>query len=39
LKSRIVIDQAKGITAQRQGVTIDEAYRLIRAHTRNNDVS
>jgi len=39
LKSRVVIEQAKGITAQRLGVTIDEAYQLIRAHSRNNNAS
>ncbi|HEY5248009.1 MAG TPA: PAS domain S-box protein, partial [Dermatophilaceae bacterium] len=39
LKSRVVIEQAKGITAQRHGVTIDQAYQLIRTHTRNNNAS
>jgi PAS domain S-box-containing protein len=39
LKSRVVIEQAKGITAQRHGVTIDQAYQLIRAHARNNNAS
>jgi PAS domain S-box-containing protein len=39
LKSRVVIEQAKGITAQRYGVTIDKAYELIRAHARNNNAS
>jgi len=33
LASRIVIEQAKGITAHRHGVTIDQAYQLIRAVT------
>jgi PAS domain S-box-containing protein len=39
LKSRVVIEQAKGITAQRHAVTIDQAYQLIRAHARNNNAS
>ena len=39
LKSRVVIEQAEGITAQRHGVTIDQAYQLIRAHARNNNAS
>ena len=39
LESRVVIEQAKGITAQRHGITIDEAYQLIRAHARNNNAS
>ena len=39
LESRIVIEQAKGITAQRHGVTIDQAYHRIRTHARNNNAS
>jgi PAS domain S-box-containing protein len=39
LESRIVIEQAKGITAQRHGVTIDQAYQRIRAHARNSNAS
>ncbi len=39
LASRIVIEQAKGITAQRKGVTIDQAYQLIRTHARSNNAS
>jgi len=39
LESRVVIEQAKGIIAQRRAVTIDEAYQLIRAHARNNNAS
>jgi hypothetical protein len=31
LKSRVVIEQAKGITAANQSVTVDVAYQLIRA--------
>jgi PAS domain S-box-containing protein len=39
LESRIVIEQAKGITAQRHGVTIDQAFQLIRGHARSNNAS
>jgi len=39
LASRIVIEQAKGITAQRHGVTIDQAYQLIRTHARRHHTS
>jgi len=39
LESRIVIEQAKGITSQRHGLTIHQAYQRIRAHARNNNAS
>ena len=39
LESRIVIEQAKGITAQRHGITIDQAYQRIRTHARSNNAS
>ena len=39
LESRIVIEQAKGITAYKNAVTIDQAYRLMRRHARNNNAS
>jgi len=39
LDSRIIIEQAKGITAQRHGVTIDQAYQRIRAHARSKNAS
>jgi GAF domain-containing protein len=39
LESRVVIEQAKGITASQHSVTIDQAYRLIRTHARNNNAS
>jgi GAF domain-containing protein len=39
LHSRVVIEQAKGITAQQHSVTIDEAYQLMRRHARNNNAS
>ena len=39
LDSRVVIEQAKGITAQRKSVTVDHAYQLMRGHARNNNAS
>jgi len=39
LESRVVIEQAKGITAQQHAVTIDQAYHLMRRHARNNNAS
>jgi PAS domain S-box-containing protein len=39
LESRIVIEQAKGITAHRHRATIDQAYQRIRTHARNNNTS
>ena len=39
LESRIVIEQAKGITAQKKSVTIDHACQLMRGHARNNHAS
>jgi AmiR/NasT family two-component response regulator len=39
LESRVVIEQAKGITASQHSVSIDEAYQLIRGHARNNNAS
>ena len=39
LESRVVIEQAKGITAFKNADTVDQAYRLIRRHARNNNAS
>jgi GAF domain-containing protein len=39
LDSRVVIEQAKGITAQQQAVTIDQAYQRMRRHARSNNAS
>jgi GAF domain-containing protein len=39
LDSRVVIEQAKGVTAQRKSVTVDHAYQLMRGHARNNHAS
>jgi len=39
LESRIVIEQAKGITAQQNAVTVEQAYQLMRRHARSNNAS
>ncbi|MDQ1483870.1 MAG: hypothetical protein QOF35_1946 [Actinomycetota bacterium] len=39
LESRIIIEQAKGITAQQNTVTVDHAFQLMRRHARNNNAS
>jgi GAF domain-containing protein len=39
LESRVIIEQAKGITAQQNSVTVDHAYQLMRRHARNNNAS
>jgi GAF domain-containing protein len=39
LKSRIVIEQAKGITAQQRAISVSEAYQLMRGHARRNNAS
>jgi GAF domain-containing protein len=39
LESRVVIEQAKGITAYKHAVTVDQAYNLMRRHARNNNAS
>lgn len=35
LESRVLIEQAKGAVAQLQGVSVDDAFLLIRTHARN----
>jgi len=39
LESRVVIEQAKGITAQQHAISIDQAYQRMRRHARNNNAS
>ncbi len=39
LDSRVVIEQAKGITSQENSVTLDQAYQLMRSHALNNKAS
>lgn len=36
LDSRVVIEQAKGILAERHGATVDEAFEAMRSYTRSN---
>jgi AmiR/NasT family two-component response regulator len=39
LESRVVIEQAKGITAYKHTVSVDRAYEMMRRHARNNNAS
>jgi len=39
LESRVVIEQAKGITAHKHKVSVDQAYHLMRGHARSNNAS
>ena len=38
LDSRIVIEQAKGILSERRGITIEEAFELLRGTARSNRI-
>ncbi|MEU4624204.1 ANTAR domain-containing protein [Actinoplanes sp. NPDC023801] len=37
LNTRIIIEQAKGALAQVRDISVDEAFRVIRAYARNNN--
>ena len=37
LESRMVIEQAKGKVSQQLGVTVEDAFQLLRRHARNNN--
>ena len=39
LDTRVVIEQAKGITSQQSSVTLEQAYERMRSHARNNNAS
>jgi GAF domain-containing protein len=38
LNSRIVIEQAKGMVAQRQGLNMEQAFSALRTHARNHNL-
>jgi AmiR/NasT family two-component response regulator len=38
LGSRVVIEQAKGMLAERHGLQVDEAFHLMRRASRNNRI-
>lgn len=38
LNSRVVIEQAKGVLAERRGITLREAFEIMRAHARNHNL-
>lgn len=39
LQSRVPIEQAKGILAERKGVSVNQAFGVLRAHARRNRIS
>ncbi len=38
MNSRVVIEQAKGVIAQRAALTMDGAFQLLRGHARAHDL-
>jgi AmiR/NasT family two-component response regulator len=38
LSSRVVIEQAKGVLAERRRIPVDEAFAQLRRHARNNNL-
>ncbi len=38
LNSRVLIEQAKGVTAERAGLAMDDAFRALRTHARNHNL-
>ena len=39
LNSRILIEQAKGVLAERNGLDVDQAFTVIRAHARQHGLT
>ena len=38
LNSRVTIEQAKGVLAERRGITLDEAFEILRTHARDKNL-